>query len=105
MLERLREKYNIYYITSRPESSKEITARYLYAWGFPDFQNLIYTKDKPRVIQQMDIKVYVEDRVELAVSMHPYTKVFLVNKPYNQKFIVPEGMTRIENTVDVERYL
>lgn len=105
MLERLSEKYNIYYITSRPSNVEEITAKYLFAWGFPDFQNLIFTKDKPQVIKALDIKYYVEDRVELAVAMHPYTKVFLVDKPYNESFVVPNGMTRIKQTIDVERYL
>lgn len=105
MLHRLKERYNIYYITSRPKSSEEETFKYLFSWGFPDFENLLYTKDKPKAIQGLDIIAYVEDRVELAVAMHPYTKVFLVDKPYNRAFITPEGMIRIPNTTEVEKYL
>jgi hypothetical protein len=84
---------------------KEITFKFLFAQGVPDFENIIFTKDKPKVIQAMDIKMYAEDRVELAVAMHPYTKVFLVTKPYNEAFVTPEGMIRINSVLDMEGYL
>jgi len=105
MLNRLKEKYTIYYITGRPEILKGDTFKYLTEWDFPDATNIYFAKNKARAIQHLEIHSYVEDRIELAMSMSLFTKTFLVTRPYNEAFQVPSNIIRIASALDVERYL
>ncbi len=105
MLLRLAKKHTIYYITGRPKSVEAETFKYLLEWGFPSPTNLMFVSNKARAIQKMEIKAYAEDRIELAMSMCLFTKTFLVTRPYNKAFVVPDNITRVDSVLAVERLI
>ena len=71
---------------------------------YPCLENLHFSADKSIDVRIYNIDVMVEDRQTLAESLKNLTKVFLVNRPYNNVTISKE-ITRIDSVLDLEKFL
>lgn len=78
--------HEIYYITLRPSHVQELTRRWLERYGFPCYENLIFTDRKSRIIRELTIPVLLDDRPEIAEEVKQNAGnclVFLLNCPWN----------------------
>lgn len=61
LIKKLAEKFDIFYITSRPKEVELATRNYLKRFNFPCQENLIFTRDKGLVCNSIGITLAVED--------------------------------------------
>jgi uncharacterized HAD superfamily protein len=78
--------HTIYYITSRPEEVRTATEMYFQKHGFPQNENLIFTRDKAFYVKLLEIDTFIEDRWEYAEELKNITKVILVRQSWNENF-------------------
>lgn len=86
LLNKLGEKFNLYYITSRPECVRRITEKYLRDFYFPQDTNLIFNKDKDTVARLLKLDYFVEDSIKNAEKLNKVCTTFLVKTPYNENY-------------------
>lgn len=96
---RLNKLFNIYLITSRNESLKLQTLDNIYGYFgnlFPP-NKIIYTKEKWKVIKDLDIKFFVDDRVKYLEEIYTKTNCIPIcfDKPWNQHCGIE--ITRVKN--------
>jgi hypothetical protein len=103
MMHRINGRFNIYYITGRPEEARNATFSWLYRYKFPNVDNLLMSKDKASEVQRLNCKYHIDDRVEDILAVTPYTKVIIVAQPHNE--IIRSGYLVADNILDVERIL
>lgn len=88
-LERIQNAgHEIFYITNRPEYSRQDTIDALKKHGFPSRKNLFYTKgSKSSLIEKLNINVFIEDAPHNIIDIAHNTKayVYCVDYPYNRK--------------------
>jgi uncharacterized HAD superfamily protein len=83
LIQDLSSKYQIFYVTSRPESLLRITEKYLRDYDFPQRNNLVFTQDKDVFARLVGLTYFVEDNVENACKLAKACMSFLVKTPYN----------------------
>jgi uncharacterized HAD superfamily protein len=103
LLNRLAEKFEIMYITSRPEDVRNTTEHYLKTYKFPCNESLIMSRDKVTEIRMAAPDYYVEDRGDIAVAIDNFTKVFLFAQPWNEQY--RDKFEVINNLVELESKL
>lgn len=85
---RLSKLFNIYLITSRNEALKLQTLDNIYGYFGNLFSpnKIIHTKEKWKVIEDLDIKFFVDDRVKYLEEVFTNTSCIPIcfNKPWNQ---------------------
>lgn len=86
LLNKLGEKYSLYYITARPDSVRRITEKYLRDFHFPQDTNLIFSKDKDTMARLLKLDYFVEDSVKNAEKLKNICTTFLVKTPYNETY-------------------
>jgi len=86
ILSRLADKYEIYYISSRPESVFRVTQKYLREYGFPNQENLYFSTDKETLARFFGLSYFVDDNVVYAESLDRVCMSLLMSTPYNEKY-------------------
>lgn len=81
-----KERFEIGYITQRPEDIRRVTERYLRNYKFPSNENLIMTDNKSDSIRMIECDYYVEDCGDVAETLDKLTKVFLYKQLWNGQF-------------------
>lgn len=101
----LNQKYEIYFITSRPQSIKEKTENFLKNL-FSEFNFELHfsggvwndSKSKVTICNELGIKIMVEDNADYALGCaEKGVKVFLLDKPWNQNVEEHENVIRVRN--------
>lgn len=84
-LDVVKEKFELYYITSRPDYVKTTTQQYLRRYGFPYQDNLIFTKDKVNMARKLQLSYIILDNVENVKSLSNVTNTILRARPWNKE--------------------
>jgi 5'(3')-deoxyribonucleotidase len=84
-LNQLSKLYEIWYVTSRPESCFLATKHWLTREHFPK-GNIVFTQDKGKLAEQEKPVFAVEDQIHHIEAMSPHTTVFVVHHNYNENY-------------------
>jgi HAD superfamily hydrolase (TIGR01549 family) len=80
------KRHDIYFITARPESSADITLKWLKDHGFPIKDNIIYNHDKVAACKELGVTIMIEDNAESAIKLADEgILTYLITRPYNAK--------------------
>jgi uncharacterized HAD superfamily protein len=82
-MKEVNNKHTIYYITSRQESLKYITKKFLRKNEFPQRENLFFNTDKSIVVRSYDIDMLIDDQAKYLEKCKPFCKCILVRQLYN----------------------
>ena len=86
LLNDLSKKYEIFYITSRPNAVRNATQYWFRTNRLPQIENLtICQGDKIPYIKDFKIELFVEDMKKHALALKDITTVVLVRKPWNEE--------------------
>ena len=85
ILWKLSDKYTIFYITARPNEVKTATETYFRKYGFPQNNNLIFTRDKPLYVKLLEVDLFVEDQLYHADKLKDITNLILMRQPWNER--------------------
>jgi len=88
----LARKYNIIYVTSRPEEVEKSTRHYLERWSFPEYDQVFFYKDKTIPVRKSQCSYFVEDKVDNILQLENHTNVIIKSQPWNKQL---EGFIRI----------
>ncbi len=102
-LQRLSEKYNIFYITSRPQETRMVTEKYFRDYKFPQKDNLIFSKDKDTYARLLGLQYFIEDSVSNAEKLNNVCVTFLIKTPYNENY--SGNVKMIDNIYQLEGIL
>jgi uncharacterized HAD superfamily protein len=83
-LNKIKESYEIYYVTSRPESVRLTTEQYLRRYKFPYKENLIFTDDKSSVARILKVDFALDDFSSHIEKLSKVTTAILFAKPWNK---------------------
>jgi hypothetical protein len=97
----LASKYEIYYITSRPEDVRLATQNWLIREKFPTPRNLILGKSKVDAIKELNIKYYVEDLSKYVDVLKDLTTVIMKRQPWNEAYIHSPKITSISELIGI----
>ena len=108
-IDRLAKNNQLYVITSRPLKLKEKTEKFLkrnfsginFQVFYSDEFNKEHSDGKAEICKRERIEVYVEDSLECAVACSEITKVFLLDKPWNQGNFENNRIIRVTNWKEV----
>lgn len=80
----IKDKFTLYYITSRPLSAKLTTEQYLRRHHFPFQENLIFTQDKVSVARLLKLDYMVEDMPRNVIDLSKVVLTIMMARPWNQ---------------------
>lgn len=103
LLFNLSEKFNIFYITSRPEEMRRVTAKYLRDFKFPQKDNVIFSKENDIYARLLKLSFFVEDNVSNAEKLSRVCTTFLVRTPFNEDYT--GNVPMLNSIYDLERIL
>jgi len=94
-LECIKDKFDIYYITSRPRLVKTTTEQYLRKYKFPFQENLIFTDDKVNMARLLRLDYAIDDLPKHVEGLSKVTKVIMISQPWNKELwgIYPTSQT------------
>jgi len=100
----LANKYNICYITSRPDDVVNITKYWLKYYNFPNYDNIEFSTDKSIEIRQHNCKYFIEDmwKQETVNKLAKITNLILVSKIHNRNIY---GVPRISSVTELNYLL
>jgi 5'(3')-deoxyribonucleotidase len=85
-LSEVSKHYNIYYISSRPESVQLATDQFLKRYKFPFYENLIFSSDKASYARLYQLKYFVDDLPEQVEELSKVTNTIMYARPYNKEY-------------------
>lgn len=86
LLDWLKDRYEIFYITSRPDSVKLTTEQYLRRYKFPYQENLIFNKDKASEARLHKIVYALDDFPASIDALSTVCNVVVMAKPWNREY-------------------
>jgi uncharacterized HAD superfamily protein len=114
LLERVQDKHDLYFITSRPGPSRMTGIEWLNRNLGVEFPQVLLTKDKAKLIDMLKLDSFIDDRdtqvIEIAnesmdmknlKQMGMTRQVFLRDQPWNQHVMDP----RIIRVKNVQEYI
>lgn len=81
----VKDKFEIYYITARPDYVKTTTEQYLRRHNFPFLDNLIFTHDKVNMARKLQLSYMLEDNIKQIEGLSKVTNAILIAQPYNKE--------------------
>lgn len=103
LLNKLSEKFQLFYITARPANTLRVTEKYLKDFNFPQRNNLIFSPDKATYARLLGMDYFIEDSAENANKIAKTCVSFLLNQPYNRG--IEGNFTRLESIYELEGLL
>lgn len=106
LLEKLSKKYEIFYVTKRPEWVRFATESWFRRYELPQRENLIFTtKDKSLICNSLGIQVAVEDMLSYAKDLMENGVLTIIKRmPYNEKSLQKDWLV-INSFTEAERFL
>lgn len=101
MLSRLSERYEVFYLTYRPQAVQRVTERYFSTYKFPHEHNLIFSADKVTDARILGLTYFVEDNIKNAEKLAKVCLSFLVKTPYNCDY--SGEVPVLDSVLDIER--
>lgn len=83
-LNQVKDRFEIYYLTSRPESVRTTTEIYLNRHDFPFKDNLIITKDKVNFARKLRLSYAIDDSKIQVEELSKVTFTILIAQPWNK---------------------
>lgn len=80
----VRDRFNIYYITARPDSVRLTTEQYLRRYDFPSNDNLIFTDDKVNMARKLNLDYMIEDSSHQVINLSKIVFTIMVARPWNK---------------------
>lgn len=100
---KISERFNIFYITYRPQSSYIAVINWLKKYRFPDYENLIMSVDKTVDIRINKIKYFVEDNPSIVEKIKGITNVIYKRNFYGTE--IKNIFAEIKNLEELEEVL
>jgi len=107
VLDILKKENELFIITSRPKNLEFSTKQWLEKYFPNTFSGVFFTNQfslseekttKLEICNSLGIEVFIDDHIDYALEcLSSNRKVFLFNKPWNQKFEIPESIQRVSN--------
>jgi 5'(3')-deoxyribonucleotidase len=85
-LDKVKDLFDIYYVTSRPEYVKLTTEQYLKRYKFPFRENLIFTNDKVNTARRLRADFCIDDLPKHIEGLSKVSKVVMIAQPYNKEY-------------------
>jgi uncharacterized HAD superfamily protein len=103
-LKEMRKSYEVYIVTSRPDSSRDVTERFLRDYEIP-YDKLIFERQKVSLVKGW--RAFIEDNRETAYDIARVgVLTFIFDYPWNQpKTTDPELIVRVKSWREVLQYL
>jgi len=83
-LNNVKYRFDLYYITSRPESVKVTTEQYLERYRFPFRDNLIFTDDKVNEVRRLKISYCIDDMPCHIEALSKVSTIIIRAQPWNR---------------------
>jgi hypothetical protein len=77
-------RFELYYITTRPENAVLTTQQYLRRYDFPQRENLFITDDKLTLVRLLKIDYFVDDLERNIVPLSTVTTSVIYARPWNE---------------------
>ncbi len=103
LLNKLSEKFNLFYITARPLEAERVTRKYFRDFKFPQPDNLIFSCEKDTYARLLKLSYFVEDSVKNAEKLSKVCTTFLIRTPYNENY--SGSIPMLNSILDLERVL
>ena len=84
-LNKIKDSFEIYYVTSRPEEVRLTTEQYLRRYDFPFKENLIFTNDKCSVARILKVDFALDDFTSHIEKLSKVTTAILFARPWNEE--------------------
>ena len=85
-LNEIKDKFEIYYVTSRPLYVKLTTEQYLRRHKFPFQENLIFSNDKVNTARLLRADYCIDDLPKHIEGLSKVSKVVMIAQPYNKDY-------------------
>jgi uncharacterized HAD superfamily protein len=85
-LDKVKYRFDIYYLTGRPIYVKTTTEQFLRKYRFPFRDNLIFESDKINTARRLRADYCVDDLPENLEILSKVSKVVMVAQPYNKEY-------------------
>lgn len=94
-LNEIKDRFEIYYVTSRPLYVKLTTEQYLRRYNFPFQENLIFSNDKVNTARLIRADYCIDDLPKHIEGLSKVSKVVMIAQPYNKEYqeIYPTSQT------------
>jgi len=102
-LDNIKDRFEIYYITGRPNCVKTTTEQYLRRFKFPFRDNLIFSNDKVNVARLLKLSYAVDDLPNQVESLSKVTRTIMVAQPYNKELW--DTYTTVHSLTEILNYL
>jgi uncharacterized HAD superfamily protein len=83
-LNNIKYRFDIYYVTSRPELVKLTTEQYLRRYKFPFRDNLIFTDNKVNEVRRLGLSYCVDDMPHHVEALAKVTNIIMIAQPWNK---------------------
>lgn len=107
----IEEGHELYLITARHDSTKEDTFKWLKMEGILVNESKVYfvgNHNKEELIQELDLDIYVDDRLETLLEVNRVTKgkckTILIDAPYNRNY-EERDIIRVRDYEELNKYL
>lgn len=78
-----KDRYEIYYITSRPPLVRLTTEQYFSRYNFPYLDNIIFESDKVNTARLLKLQYFIEDLPASILPLSKVTNIIVKAQPYN----------------------
>ena len=83
-LNNIKYRFDIYYLTSRPDYVKVTTEQFLKRYKFPFRDNLIFTNDKVSDARRLKLSYCLDDMPHHVEALAKVTNVIMIAQPWNK---------------------
>jgi uncharacterized HAD superfamily protein len=85
-LNTVKDVYDIYYVTSRPDYVRLTTEQFLRRYDFPFRENLVFTSDKATFARSVRCDYFIDDLPKNLETVKNLTRPILIARPYNREY-------------------
>ncbi len=96
--------HTLWYISQRPSHLDFTTRMWVKQWKFPFQENLIITDNSKRMaVIDNEIELFVDDAPRHILELCEYTKVILIERPYNKS--IQNEFDSVDSVLKVEQFI
>lgn len=105
LLKTLKESgHTIWYVTQRSKHLDFTTRQWVRHWKLPFEDNVVRVEGSKRLtIIEKEIDFFVDDAIRHAQDLKDFTKVILINRPYNKE--IQKDFDSVDSVLQVGKYI